>query len=350
MNVTGINETSILFPPARIVQGDLYIPQDKDQMGNPLTIKTGANIGQPRVSYFFAIAVPKNPGEQAWWQAAWGQQIYKLAATWWPQLFNAASQWTAQGGQCINPRFAFKIEDGDSTVPNQNGRKNCDSEGFPGHWIIKLGSSFPAKVYTEAGAPMLEKGLVKRGYWVEVLANIASNENAQNPGIYINHSMVSYRAPGAEITSGPDPRAVGFGRAALPAGVTAQPLGNVSNMPAVVAAPALVGMPAPTVTHQAMSPMLGIAPPGAVVAPAPTVIPTAIQPNPSFLQPPVGAVAAPPPPAAVAAAPAAPSVMCPLGAPLGYRMMNLNGPRYESYKAQGWNEQQLVQAGHMVRL
>jgi hypothetical protein len=207
-----LQDNQILLPPGRIVQGDLYEPQTKDNQGNPLTTKTGPNAGKPRINYFAGMAIPKTPGATHWAHEPWGAKIWQFGHASWPQ------------GQAQNPSFAWKIEDGDSPIPNKNGRKNSESEGMPGHWIVGVSSSFPPKIFDERGEPMLQPGLVKRGYWCETLISIASNENSLNPGLYLNHQMFAYRAPGKEIQGGPDARAVGFGRAALPAGVTAQPL------------------------------------------------------------------------------------------------------------------------------
>lgn len=334
-------DNSVLFPVGRIVQGDLYEPQTKDNQGNPLTIKTGTNAGKPRINYFFGLAIPKTPGAGHWaHEQSWGAKIWALAHSWWPQ-----------GQAAQQDRFAFKIEDGDDTRPNQNGRVNATREGFPGHWIIQLGSSYAPKIFDEHGNALLQPGLIKRGFWVEVLANIASNENNQNPGIYINHTMVAYRAPGAEIVSGPDPKSVGFGRSALPSGVTAQPVGNTASMPSTMSPPATGGAapPPPGAYAQPAATYAAPPPPGAAV-PAPVAPqPMAVQQQPAFLYPPVAGAAPAVPPAPMMAAPA-PTVVCPLGAPMGYKMANLNGARYESWKQQGWNDAQMLQAGHMVRL
>lgn len=354
-------DNSILFPPGRIVQGDLYEANDKDMQGNPLTTKTGNNIGKPRVEYFFAYAIPKT--RAVWWEEGtgtdnpWGPKILTLAQGWWPQ------------GQTGTPRFSWKITDGDDATPNPeaNMRRNCDREGFPGHWVVRMSSGFATKIFDEQGTPLLTPGLVKRGFWIEAFCNVNSNENPQKPGIYINHQYVAYRAPGKEIVSGPDPRAIGFGRAALPAGVTAQPLGNSANMPAMPSAPgaqpavpggmpAMPHMPAMPAPGQPSGtpPMPGQpAMPGRAMPPMPGQQPmppaqVAVQPQAAFLYPP-GAGAAPPVPAA-AAAPMVPTVVCPLGAPPGHKMVNLNGARYEAFRAQGWTDVTMIQGGHMVRL
>jgi len=339
----------ILFPVGRLVSGDLYEAQKTDMQGNPLRINSGPNAGKDRVNYFFALAIPKTPGVQHWGhEPGWGQKIWALGNSYWPQ------------GQAVNnPRFAWKIDDGDSQTPNEAGRKNADKEGYPGHWVLKFGSMFPTKVFDEQGNPMLQPGLIKRGFYIEVWGSVESNGNAQKPGIYLNHNMVAYRAPGKEILAGPDPRAVGFGRSPLPAGVTAAPLpGNTANLPGapppVPGAPPVPGNAPPAYPP----PVPGAAPGGAPATPPP---PVGVTPNPAFIAPPAAGAQPPVPPAAAPAAPLPPAAPAapaqptaaypdPLGAPAGYRMANAAGARYESFRAQGWSDAQLVQAGHMVKL
>lgn len=361
---TPLQDNQILLPPGRLVQGDLYEPQTKDNQGNPLTTKTGPNAGKPRINYFAGMAIPKTPGATHWAHEPWGAKIWAFGHAAWPQ------------GQGQNPSFAWKIEDGDSPIPNKNGRKNSESEGMPGHWIVGVSSSFPPKIFDERGEPMLQPGLVKRGYWCETLISMASNENTQNPGIYLNHQMFAYRAPGKEIQGGPDARAVGFGRAALPAGVTAQPLTNTANLPSQMGAPPAPGAapgapPPPAAPGYAAPPAPGYAapppaaaapPPGYAAPPAPGgyPAPTAVTPQPQFLAPPgapmpgapmppvpgAPTMQAPPPPAAAAP----PAMVDPLGAPMGYRMANLNGQRYEAFRASGWTDAMMMQHNHMVKL
>lgn len=328
MNAPATQQTNtILFPPGRIVQGDLYEPNTKDMKGNPLTTKSGQNAGQSRVEYFFKLAIPKT--QALWWNESWGAQILAIANAAWPQ------------GQTASPKFAWKIEDGDSAEPNfdRGSRKNCETEGFAGCWVIKFSSGFATKVFDEQGTPLVQPGLVKRGYWVEVMGTVNSNEDPNKSGIFINHNMVAYRAPGKEIVSGPDPRAVGFGRAALPAGVTAAPVGSAA-FPGSSATP-----PAPGATPSAPTPSAPI--PSANVptaAPTPAATPpTAVAPHTSFIAPPMGGAqpAIPTPPAAIA---------CPLGAPAGYRMANVAGGRYEAFLRNNWTDASMLAAGHMVKL
>lgn len=342
----------ILFPPGRVVQGSLYKAQDKDANGQPRIYPPGhAKAGQPKISYFFAVATPKN-GEAAWWETAWGRDCLAIGQQAWPQ------------GQWQQGSFAWKIEDGDSQVPNKRGRKNASTEGMPGHWIINFSSSFAPKICDERGQPLLQPDLVKPGYWVEVLGTVKSNETASNPGIYMNHDHVAFRGVAKEIYQGVDPSTVGFGRSSLPPGVGIPQPG--ATMPSAVAVPGQPMMPGqmpamqpampgvPSAQVPGMPAMPGV--PGAAMQPA---MPQAAQPMPvvphqGFLQPPgtpgamPGVPAMPSAPAMPQAAPVA--VVCPLGAPMGYKMANLNGPRYEAFRAQGWQDVQLMQAGHMVRL
>lgn len=305
-------QLNILFPAGRLVQGDLYKPQTKDQQGNPLVIKTGPNAGKPTQKYFFALAIAKAPGEGHWANTAWGKLIWDAGHLAWPQ------------GQAQAPTFAWKVEDGDNAVPNKVGRKNCDREGFPGHWIVNFSSTFAPKIYNTAGEPINEVGAVKTGYYVEVMGSITSNENSSNPGMYVNHNMVALRGYGAEIVSGPDPKAVGFGKSALPAGASAAPTGAAANFPAAAAAAPQAAPPPPA------------AAPVAMAAPPPQ---TAVAPSPSFIAPPAPGAGAPPPPAAAAPPPPA----------AGPQMTaKAAGQSYAAFIAAGWTDANLRLHGYML--
>lgn len=288
---------SILFPVGRAVQGSFYTPYTKDQQGNPLTIKTGPNIGKPTQKYFFAVAIHKNPGEQHWASTAWGAKIWALGNTSWPQ------------GQAGAPTFAWKIEDGDSQIPNKVGKRNCDREGFPGSWIVEFSSSFAPKIVNSAGDLILEPNAIKLGFWVEVLGSVLSNENPGNPGVYVNHSFVALRGYGDEIHAGPvgpDPRTLGFGKSVLPPGASAVPTGGAA-FPASLPPPAAA-----------------FAPPPPVAAPVTPVVPA-----PAFIAPPPPAPAAPP-------------------AAVGPQMTAKATASYAAYVSGGWTDALLRQHGLMV--
>lgn len=274
-------------PVGRLVAGSLYKGNDKDAEGRPLVYKNGADAGKPRLDFFFALAIPKGPeaakGPMGWMDTPWGQVIRKAGES---MLPHAAQL----------PTFAWKVKDGDSTIPNKRGRRPCDQEGHKGHWIMSFSSGFAPTVYTADGSAVIaEPGAVKLGYYVQVNADVGANGSQSQPGVYINHRMVALSGYGPEIVVGPDATSVGFGGGALPPGASAVPL---------------AAMPAPPVPAPAPAP--------AVAAP-PVVMPA---PNPAFLMP--------PPPAA----------------PVVPRMTaKAAGATYEQLIAAGWTADLLRQHG-----
>lgn len=303
----------VLFPPGRIVQGNLYKAQDKDAAGAPRVVKTGPNAGKPNPVYYFAVAVPKN-GSTHWAQTEWGAKLWQVGHSAFPQLV---------GPNGLPPTFAWKIEDGDSVTPNKRGRVPSNTEGFKGHWVVGFSSSFAPKVVSADGAQQLiDVDLVKPGFWVEVLGSVAGNGNLQNPGVYVNHKLVAFRAPDKEIRQGPDPTQVGFGRTSLPPGVSATPTGSQMTPPPAVPAGTMAPPPAVPAAPAAMAP-----PPA---APAPTV---AVAPHAGYMVPP--AAAAPPPPAAAAPPPPA----------AGPVWKGPPGQSYAAYKTAGWTDEQMRAQG-----
>lgn len=331
---------NITSPVGRIVMGSLYDPSTTDAEGKPLVVKTGPNVGQPRVNYFFALAIPKG-AEPHWAHTAWGQQIWAVGN----QAFPNAAQ---------SPAFAWKIEDGDSQIPNKKGRKPCDNEGWRGHWILKFSGGFAPKVYQQEGAgyvQVMQKDFCKPGYFVEVAFSVDGNGSQSQPGVYINHSMVCFRAYGPEISFGPDVASAGFGQSALPAGASMTPPAGAIPMPqAPAAAPALPGAPvgyapppvpgmpagipqAPGAAPAPLAPAGSVPMPSAPAPVAPAPIP--VTPNPGFVQ-------VPPPVAALMAPPPAPAI------PVRQMTAAANGVTYEAYVAAGWSDAQLVQNGMML--
>lgn len=334
---------NITSPVGRIVMGSLYDPSTTDAEGKPLVVKTGPNAGQPRVNYFFALAIPKG-AEPHWAHTPWGQQIWNVGN----QAFPNAAQ---------SPAFAWKIEDGDSQIPNKKGRKPCENEGWRGHWILKFSGGFAPKVYQQEGAgyvQVMQKDFCKPGYFVEVAFSVDGNGSQSQPGVYINHSMVCFRAYGPEISFGPDVASAGFGAAPLPAGASMTPPAGAIPMPqapaaapAAYAPPALPGAPAgyapppvpagvPQIPGAAPAPL---APAGSVpmpYAPAPGApAPIPVTPNPGFVQ-------VPPPAPAPMAPPPAPV------APVRQMTAAAQGVTYDAYVAAGWSDAQLVQNGLML--
>lgn len=334
MQPTGQSQAQeFLTPVGRLVSGNLYTPREKDKDGNLLVIKNGPKKGQPRVEYYFALAIKKT-GEQSWAQTAWGQPIYNKAVQSWPQ------------GQTQRADFAWKISDGDSTIPNKNSNKPCDNEGWPGHWILHFSSSFAPKICDSTGAnPITEKDAVKLGYFVQVYGSVASNESTQTAGIYLNHMAVSLQAYGTEIIakSSVDTTKVGFGQGVqLPPGASVQPVAAAlpmqpggmlpGGMPMPGAAPAFAQLPG-------MIPAPGMAAPQSVVMQPMAAPPqVAVMPNPMLTQLP-GMMPAP--------GMAAPQ---PVVAPNNNARLTpkAHGHSYEQLLAAGWNDQTLVAQGLMI--
>lgn len=274
---------NLLTPVGRLVMGSLYKPSTKDADGNPLVYKSGANVGQARANYFLAIAVPKQ-GETHWSQTEWGALIYQEGTHHIvPNAFKS-------------PTFAWKITDGDDQTPNGRGKRACDAEGFPGNWILRFSGSFAPKVYREengAYVQVTEENYIKPGYYVQISGSVSPNASKQNPGLYLNHSMVAMAAYGPEIHFGPDANSVGFGQAPLPAGASASPLAS--------------GLPVPATSSASVANSAGVVP------------------NPQFLNVP------PPPP------PSAPKMTA-----------KAQGASYQSYKTAGWTDEALVAQGYLV--
>jgi hypothetical protein len=302
------------LPVGRMVMGSLYKPNTTDFDGKPLLIKTGPNAGQPRVSYFFAIAIPKGQ-ERHWAETSWGAKIWAVGH----QAFPQAAQ---------RPDFAWKIEDGDSQVPNKKNRRPCDTEGWPGHWILKLSGGFAPKVYridNGGYVQVIEDDFVKPGYFIEVSFSVDGNGQQNNPGVYLNHSLLCFRAYGPEIVFGPDVNEAGFGASPLPAGASLQP--PVSSAPLPSASAPVAQMP-----------------PAPAVISAPPATPVPVYPNPGFVQmPPAPAViSAPPAPPVAPVAPIAPA------APAFQMTAKAAGSSREAFMSAGWTDAQLIQQGYMT--
>lgn len=294
---------NITSPVGRIVNGSLYDPETTDFDGKPLIIKTGPNAGLARKDFRFALAIPKG-AERHWAETSWGQKIWAIGHAAYPQ-------------QAGLPGFAWKVIDGDDTTPSMKskppGKRPCDNEGYKGNWIIRFSGGFAPKIYQQEGSGLvqvMQPDFVKAGYFVEVFFTVEGN-SGQSPGVYINHSMICFRAFGPEITFGPDVGSAGFGAAPLPPGASATPLASTAPMPQAPQAPAAALAPA--------------------YSPPP---PVPVTPNTGFVQM--------PPPAAAPPPPSIPAINA-------KQMTALAGATtYAAYIAAGWTDAQLVQNGLML--
>ena len=275
--------TAVLFPVGRMIGGSVYKPFPVlDNFKKP---KLAAD-GTPRTEFNLGVAIPK-AGEQHWSQTAWGKQVLAVGAAAHPQQYQL-------------PSYAWKIVDGDSTVPNKAGRRPCDQEGNPGHWVVWFKQTWAPKLVTDKGqVQLIEPDQIVPGYYIEVFADVVGNGNSPTPGVYLNPQAVNRVAFGERLsTASVDTTAVGFGAGPLPAGASTAPVGGGFN-------------PAPATP--------------------------AIVPNPAFLAPP-----APPAPPAVVA----PPVVTP--PPAAHQMTaKAGGATYEQMIAAGWTDALLTQHGYM---
>lgn len=322
-----MNDFLDTFIDGRFVQGSLYDLQDKDWQGQPLKYKSGEKIGQLYKKCHIAIAVKKTPGVTHWASETWGSPIWAFGHGQFPR------------GEAQAATFAWKIEDGDSSIPKKNGAKNCDNPNLAGCWIVHAGQPerLP-KVVTAHGDPLEQPGLVKCGYWGRLAVRIGGNgQFGGNAGIYINPQFFVYLGIDKEITSGPNVKGLlaTAGQFQLPAHVQAAPVGTPA-----FSAPASPGTPPPPAIGGPVLPPGSPPPPPAMgvpvsVAPPPGPPAVTVVPSQTFL--------APPPPGA------APGALPSLPASTGPQMTAKAGSlTYAQFIAQGWNDATLRANGYMV--
>lgn len=202
--------TDIITPVGRLVSGHpMELHAALDNNGQPKFFKDGVT---PLTNGSIGIAIAKD-GSTDWKTTTWGQQIVAAATAAWPN------------GQSGSPQFAWKVTDGDSTVPNKKGNKPCDREGYPGHWVLFTGGCFATPTY-HAGRfqpheVIQNKDEIKRGDYIRLCFNVTSNGSTDSPGMYINAVMVELNRAGIAIISASAPdAAAAFGGSAgvLPAG------------------------------------------------------------------------------------------------------------------------------------
>ena len=270
----------ILTGVGRLVQGSPFTPNTIDQLGNPLVYKKGPKIGQPREDYYMAIAIPKTDPSIADMVA----KMQQVAMAGFP------------GGQYNAPTFAWKMMDGDGI--DSKGQPYANREGFAGCMVFKFSGGYAPKCYTVNGGELLtDPNSIKRGYYIRIYGSTADNGSEQQPGVYLNHSLVEMIGYGQEIISGPDGAAV-FGGApvtSMPAGVSAAPLAPVTPIAQPVAVPGVGVVPAgtpgalPMVGMPGQVPVQAVVPGPVPVQAIPGVVPgqvpaqAAVQPHPGFV-------------------------------------------------------------------
>lgn len=279
----------ILFPVGRMIGGSMYKPQPKTDRKTKLPVMARDGV-TPVVSYSFGLAIPKQ-GETHWSQTQWGAIIKSVGDT-------------ANPGISQRPDYAWKIVDGDSTIPNTKNKRPADQEGYKGNWVIWFSQGWAPKLVNANGTiDLTEPDSVMPGYFLEVFGSVAPNNSVDSPGVYLNPVCVALAGYGERIeSSGIDAAAVGFGAGRPVAGMSQTPVAGMVATPT-----AHTPNPTAGATWQPAS--------GSVGQPVNAPVNTA------FLEP-------PPKPA---------RVMTPTAT-----------GTYEQYLAAGWSDVQMIQAGVLV--
>lgn len=298
----------VLFPVGRIVQGSVYEPQTTDATNRPLVVKTGAKAGQPRVDYYIGYAIPKGT-EQHWVYTEWGKKIYEIATRHFIK------------GETQRPDFAWKIKDGDGQTPNSKGVKDCDREGYPGHWVLNFTGGFAPSLVNADGTPFtLPTNSINPGDFIQVYGSVSDNGSDLNPGIFLNHSHIAFIGYGKRIVFATiDPKTLGWSKQ-LPAGASATPQAQ--------------GF-APPAEQQAVHPVdaaLGNVPP-------PNAAPIPVTPH-AMHSIPVNAPAPAPAPY--------PAILAPPPKPAKVMTAKAAGATYEQFISVGWDDAGLIKDGYMV--
>ena len=162
-----------------------------DNMDRPVLM---ADNVTPVTQVYFSLAVPKGQ-ETDWKQTPWGQTIHSIGMTAYKDMTNRHD-------------FSWKVEDGDSNIPNKKGRKNCDTVGHQGHWILKCTTQLDVPVYPAGKYSPFDRitgeNDVHTGDYYMVCINVADNTDkngqpSQSPGVYLNPRGVVYLRKGEQI-------------------------------------------------------------------------------------------------------------------------------------------------------
>ncbi len=169
-------DNNIKTPVGRLGEGSFTNPKGKDY------------YGKPTKPYFWAhVAFQKNSKEFN----DLHNQIRQVAETGFPELFKTTPN---------PPYFAWKIIDGDSTIPNKKGSIYAEKEGFPGNYILKFKTIFALKVFDRELNDVTEnEDYIKLGDFVRIIGTVSSNRNTDNPGVYLNMNKIQHAGYGKAI-------------------------------------------------------------------------------------------------------------------------------------------------------
>jgi len=205
-------------PLGRLIAGNpSKIYPDMDDNG----VQRLTRAGNPKEVQRLYLAIPKT-GEQSWQETPWGQEIVAIANIEWP------------GGETAHPAFSWKMRDGDSTLPDKFGTKECDKPNYPGNWIMPCVTNWiPLICKTdEDNKTELLSGPdpIQTGYFVQIAVDIENNGADQSKGhtvgIKMRTAVVSLAYFGDLILSSKkaiNPATCNFGNTSMPVGAFQAP-------------------------------------------------------------------------------------------------------------------------------
>jgi hypothetical protein len=199
----------ILFPIGRLIGGSVEKLHPRTEADGK-TPKMDRD-GKPMMAVNFGVAIPKG-SETHWSQTAWGAEMFNIAKAAYPVLHQT-------------PTFAWKVVDGDSAVPNKNGKLPRNQTGYAGNWVLWFSQGWAPKICSADGAIELPSGSIVPGYYVQVLGEVASNgaQPPNTPGLYMNPIAVALAGEGEKIVIDVDTTTVGFGGTLPPGAKPVQP-------------------------------------------------------------------------------------------------------------------------------
>lgn len=197
-----------MTPVGRLIQGH---PMDiKTVIDDKTNLPKINKRGEEQQEVYVGIAIVKG-NEQHWNQTEWGALIWAAGQAGWPQ-----GEWQAA-------TFAWKIIDGDSTIPNKKGKRPCDQEGMPGHWVINAKNGWVPDCFANGnyGQQVMRKETFKCGDYVRLVITSEGNAPSQSPGVYVNLAgceLVRAGQPIVSATSIDAQATFGSAAAVMPAG------------------------------------------------------------------------------------------------------------------------------------
>lgn len=192
-----------LLPTGRLVGGHpMKSTRNLDKHTNaPMFWSDGVT---PSVTTFIAVAIPKGP-ETHWNQTEWGGMIQAQAQADWVN------------GEWQHPTFAWKIVDGDSTIPGKPfkgkpGKIPANREGYPGHWVISMQTGLDIGCYHvgkyKPHECIKDPNEIKPGDYCRVLVDFKGNGPVcESPGMYMNPKLFELSRAGELIQTGDGPDA-----------------------------------------------------------------------------------------------------------------------------------------------